>query len=145
MPPAHVSLTDDESLILALLNKERSDRGLPPLMLDPLLTCVARDHCADMAQRSYFSHFAPHPHRRGPLDRYAAVLGRQPAEVVGENLGRCDQPLMGLLHDCLLRSPDHCANLLDPEYTRVGIGLFILPDGRTWLTQMFCGPTRETG
>jgi len=144
-PPKQVTLTDDEALILQLLNAERADHKLPPLKLDPVLTCVAREHCADMAKRGYFSHLDPGPDRRSPLDRYAAALGRPPTEVVGENLGCAEQPIMGMLHECLMKSPDHRANLLDKEYTRVGVGLVVLPDGRTWLTQMFCGNERKAG
>jgi uncharacterized protein YkwD len=139
-----VTLTDDEALVLELLNQARAERRLPRLRLDPTLTSVAREHCADMAKRGYFSHFAPGLEPRSPLDRYAAAIGGTPTEVVGENLGRCEQPIMGLLHECLMRSPDHRANLLDQEYTRVGVGLMVRPDGRTWLTQLFCGEPRES-
>lgn len=135
----------DETLILELLNAERAQRQLPPLRLDATLTRVAREHCADMAKRGYFSHFAPRPAPRSPLDRYAAALGEKPTEVVGENLGAAPQPLMGDLHACLMDSPDHCANILDQEYTRVGVGLLVQHDGRTWLTQMFCGEPRSRG
>ena len=144
-PPQQVTLTDDEALLLQLLNAERADHKLPPLKLDPVLTCVAREHCADMAKRGYFSHFEPGPDRRNPLDRYAAALGRPPTEVVGENLGCAGQPIMGMLHECLMKSPAHRANILDQEYTRVGVGLVVRPDGRTWLTQMFCGNARKAG
>ena len=142
-PTKRVTLTDDEALVLELLNQARAERRLPRLRLDPTLTSVAREHCADMASRGYFSHFAPGLEPRSPLDRYAAAIGRRPTEVVGENLGRCEQPIMGLLHECLMSSPDHRANLLDREYTRVGVGLMVRSDGRTWLTQMFCGEAPE--
>ncbi len=143
--PKQVKLSDDETMVLQLLNAERADHKLPALKLDPVLTCVAREHCEDMVKRGYFSHFEPGPVRRSPLDRYAAAIGHPPTEVVGENLGCSEQPIMGMLHECLMGSPDHRANILDREYTRVGVGLVELADGRTWLTQMFCGNVRKTG
>lgn len=139
-----MQLSDDEGMILELLNGERAQRELPPLRSDATLTRVAREHCADMAKRGYFSHFEPGPERRSPLDRYAAACGRKPTEVVGENLGWSEQPIMGELHAGLMSSPDHRANVLDREYTRVGVGLLVEQDGRTWLTQMFCGEARES-
>jgi uncharacterized protein YkwD len=140
-----VKLSCDETLILALLNAERAQCKLPPLRLEATLTRVAREHCADMAKREYFSHFEPGPERRSPRDRYAAAIGKPPTEVVGENLGRAEQPIMGELHEGLMSSPDHRANVLDREYTRVGVGLLVQHEGRTWLTQMFCGEARREG
>ncbi len=93
-----------------------------------------------MAERSYFAHLAPTPQPATPLDRYAAVLGRRPEVVVGENIGRAAQPLMGMMHCYMMESPDHRANILDPEYLRVGVGIYALDDGRVWLTEMFRGP-----
>jgi len=133
------ALTADEALSLSLINSERADHGLRPLALDPLLTEVARRHSADMAERHYFSHLTPPPTSLDPLDRYAQALGRRPEGVVGENIARTDLPLMGKIHEGLLASPTHRANLLDMEYTRAGVGIYALDDGRVWLTQLFCG------
>ncbi len=136
-----VSLTDDEALSMRLINEERAEHGLPALLPDSLLTQVARQHSADMAKSHYFSHIEPPPTKRNPLDRFALALGRQPGYVVGENIARANQPLMGLIHAQMLDSPEHKANLLDAEYTRVGVGIYSLEDGRVWLTQMFSGGT----
>src|SRR5574340_985294 len=73
------------------------------------------------------------------LDRYAVELGRPPRTVVGENLGCCDSPLMGLIHAGMMESREHRANILDREYVSVGVGVYVLPDGRAWVTQVFRG------
>ena len=135
-----VSLTPDEALVLRLINEERRQRNLASLELDPVLVKVAREHSLDMARRGYFGHLSPAPEATTPLDRYASSLGRRPEAVVGENVGRAPQPVMGLMHLYMMESPEHRANILDAEYARVGVGIHALDDGRIWLTQMFRGP-----
>jgi uncharacterized protein YkwD len=134
---AERGMTADEKLVFRLTNAERLERDLPPLQFDPLLMEVARRHSRDMAERGYFAHLAPPPAEATPLDRYAKALGRKVSGVVGENIGRADQPLMGKIHASLMGSPDHRANILDVEYTRVGVGIFALPDGQVWVTEVF--------
>lgn len=139
---ATVTLTPDEALALRLVNTERTERGLKPLDFDPLLTLVARLHSQDMAKCNYFSHFEPATNHN-PVDRYAELLGRRPNGVVGENIACCTDPLPGVMHQHLMDSPDHEANILDLEYTRLGVGVYMTPDGHTWLTQMFAGDWRQ--
>lgn len=138
-PSPALTLTADEALLVRLINQERAQNNRPALLLDPLLTQVARQHSVDMQRRDYFSHLEPEPNPRTPLDRYADALQRRPLVVVGENIGRASQPLMALLHAHMMDSPEHRANLLDPQYTRLGVGLHVLPDGRVWVTEMFSG------
>ncbi len=132
-------LTADEALVVQMINQERQERELSPLVLDPVLTKVAREHSRDMAARDYFGHLAPAPAPTTPLDRYAAALGRKPEEVVGENIGRAGQPVMAMIHACMMDSPEHKANIVDAEYIRVGVGIYVLPDGKVWITEMFRG------
>jgi uncharacterized protein YkwD len=149
---ADVRLTQDEMLMLSCVNAERREKGLPLLAVDPVLVVVARQHSADMATRGFFSHVTPAPLRGTPVDRYAAALGRRPRTVVGENLGGCDSPMMGLIHAGMMASREHRANILDREYVSVGVGVYAMPDGRVWVTQMFRGelpraaeaPSRES-
>lgn len=135
-----VSLTPDEALVLRLMNEERSQRNLSLLDLDPVLVKVAREHSLDMARRGYLGHLSPAPEATTPLDRYASALGRRPEVIVGENVGRAPQPVMGMMHLYMMESPDHKANILDVDYARVGVGIHALDDGRVWLTEMFLGP-----
>jgi len=129
--------------MMCCINSERRSRGLPELTVDPTLVEVARLHSADMAKRKYFSHLAPGASLHTPMDRYAAVLGKQPRTVLGENLGCCDQPIMGLIHNGMMASPDHKANILDKEYVSAGVGVYLMDDGRVWVTQMFRGKLSE--
>ena len=60
--PSDLTLTPDsidETRMLALLNKERIERGLKPLKSDPEIAKVARAYSNDMFVRGYFSHYNP--------------------------------------------------------------------------------------
>jgi uncharacterized protein YkwD len=122
---------DLEADMLELVNAERRTAGLKPVKPDPDLTRVARAHSRDMFERGYFSHFSPEGRNLG--DRLQqAHIGYLSA---GENLALA--PTLHTAHTGLMRSPGHRANILRPQFGRLGIG--ILDGGRHGLmvTQAF--------
>ena len=120
-----------EAQMLELVNRERAANGLAPLEADPELAEVARRHSADMFARGYFSHHTPDG--KDPFDRIrqADVSFR----TAGENLALA--PSLQIAHTGLMNSPGHRANILNPQFGRVGIG--VLDGGRRGLmvTQNF--------
>lgn len=108
---------DLEAQMLELVNKERTSRGLKPLKADPDLVPVARAHSNDMFVRGYFSHYTPEG--KDPFDRMKASGIRYFA--AGENLA-LGQTLR-ICHEGLMNSPGHRANILNPSYGRLGIGI----------------------
>lgn len=106
-----------EARMLAMVNAERAKQGLQPLRADPELTLVARAHSRDMLARAYFSHVTPeglelsHRMREAKLGYLAA----------GENLALA--PTLAGAHQGLMNSPGHRANILRPQFGRVGIGV----------------------
>ncbi|HEU4472601.1 MAG TPA: CvpA family protein [Flavisolibacter sp.] len=108
---------DLESQMLQLVNEERTKRGLKPLKADPELVPVARAHSQDMFARGYFSHYTPEG--KDPFDRMKAVNIKY--LTAGENLA-LGQTLR-ICHDGLMKSPGHRANILNPAYGRLGIGI----------------------
>lgn len=108
---------DLEAKMLELVNAERTRRGLAPLKPDPELTEVARRHSADMFARGYFSHYTPDG--RDPFDRMRQLNVKFLA--AGENLA-LGQTLQ-ICHQGLMNSPGHRANILRPQYGRLGIGI----------------------
>jgi uncharacterized protein YkwD len=109
--------TDLEDAMLDLLNAERAQRGLQSLKADPVLSELARAHSRDMFARGYFSHVTPDG--RDLADRMrTARLGYLAA---GENLALA-ATLTGA-HQGLMHSPGHRANILRPQFGRVGIGV----------------------
>ena len=108
---------DLEKQMLDLVNEERAANGLPPLAPDPELTEVARRHSADMFARGYFAHDTPEG--LSPFDRMHEANVR--FLVAGENLALA--PTVSIAHTGLMNSPGHRANILRPQFGRVGIGI----------------------
>lgn len=108
---------DLEMEMLTLVNKERVAAGLRPVAPDPELTEVARQHSSDMFARGYFAHDTPEG--RDPFDRIRA--GGVRFLTAGENLALARS--VQIAHTGLMNSPGHRANILRPEFGRLGIGI----------------------
>lgn len=108
---------DLENQMLTLINMERAKAGLSPLRTDPSLTRIARQHSADMFDRSYFSHQTPEG--LSPFQRME-VAGIH-YTVAGENIALA--PTLMTAHEGLMHSPGHRANILRPSFTTIGIGI----------------------
>ena len=106
-----------ESQMLEMINQERTSRGLKPLQADPELVPVARAHSADMFARGYFSHYTPEGEDPFQRMKDAGVKYR----TAGENLALA--PTLQIAHTGLMNSPGHRANILNPSFGRVGIGI----------------------
>ena len=132
-----VARPDLEAEMLRLVNKERTSRGLPALEADPPLVPVARSHSSDMFARGYFSHYTPEG--KDPFDRMKAAGIRYTA--AGENLA-LGQTLT-ICHEGLMNSPGHKANILNPAFGRLAIGIL---DGGSYglmISQEFRNPDRN--
>lgn len=112
-----------EARMLDLLNRSRTEAGLSKVYMDPTLQSVARSHSLDMYQRSYFSHLTPD--RKSPFDRLKEAQIHY--VTAGENIAYA--PDVSQAQDSLMKSPDHRANILNPEFRCVGIGVYRGPSG----------------
>jgi uncharacterized protein YkwD len=120
-----------EQQMLDLVNGERARAGLKPLAADDRLRDVARAHSLEMFQKDYFSHTAPDG--SSPFDRmHAAGIT---FAIAGENLAYA--PNVQIAHQGLMNSPGHRANILRPEFGRVGIGIIRSPAQGSMFTQDF--------
>lgn len=108
---------DYEAEMLKLVNKERAKQGLKPLQADPELVPVARSHSQDMFAKGYFAH--DNLEGKDPFDRMrgAGIKFR----AAGENLALAQT--VEIAHVNLMNSPGHRANILNPSFGRVGIGI----------------------
>jgi uncharacterized protein YkwD/uncharacterized membrane protein required for colicin V production len=107
----------DEVQMLVLVNQERAKVGVKSLTMDSTLREVARAHSRDMFERGYFSHIDPDGH--DPFDRMKAAGASFTA--AGENIAYA--PSLSVAHDGLMNSPGHRANILSPDFGKVGIGI----------------------
>lgn len=123
----------DEQQMLTLLNQSRRENGLAPLTLDPTLRDVARAHSEEMFRLGYFAHDSPVS--GSPFARMKAAGVNDPA--MGENLAYA--PSVDVAERGLMRSPGHRANILSPDFSKVGIGVVVAPNGSKMFTQDFAG------
>ncbi|MFL5457038.1 MAG: CAP domain-containing protein [Myxococcales bacterium] len=118
----------------------RAQHGLPALRRDAELDAVAELHSREMARTGTFAHVLPSDGNVGDrLDR--AGYARRAA---GENIGLGETPLAA--HAGIASSPAHLSNLLDPRFSRVGLGTARgpSPDGAEgiYLTEVLASPVR---
>jgi uncharacterized protein YkwD len=106
-----------EQEMFELVNKERKEAGLRPVVFDNALRDVGRAHSLDMFVRGYFSHFTPDG--LSPFDRMDKVGISY--VYAGENLALA--PSTSLAMQGLMNSPGHRANILNPNFGKVGIGV----------------------
>jgi uncharacterized protein YkwD len=135
-------LTAEEQRFVNLVNSERWWRGMNQLTIDPVLVAAARAHSQEMAKKDYFDHYSPTPSLRTAMDRYLAALGHRPDYAyLGENLFYCSITDVNRGHDRLMKSPGHRANILNPRFQEMGVGIYKTPDGQFWVTQMYLAKT----
>lgn len=106
-----------EAQMLQLVNEERAKAGLKPVLADPELARVARTHSQDMFVRGYFAHV--NPDGKDPFDRMRAANVK--FRAAGENLALAQT--LEIAHTNLMNSPGHRANILNPAFGRLGIGV----------------------
>ncbi|GAC1358415.1 MAG: hypothetical protein NVSMB31_18830 [Vulcanimicrobiaceae bacterium] len=129
--PVRVAYADTQQQMLADLNATRHQAGLRPLTLERHLTTAANKHAGDMASHGYFDHASRNG--RSPFDRMHAD-GCHFA-YAGENIAMSDSEREA--YSALLQSPEHRENILNPHYTRVGIGIAASADGSLMFVQDF--------
>ena len=106
-----------EETMLALVNSERSKKGLLSLTADESLKELARAHAKDMLERGYFSHYTPEG--LSPFDRLE--MARISYAYAGENLAFAPDVEIGM--DGLMKSAGHRENILSPNFKKAGIGV----------------------
>jgi len=124
----------------AAIARLRTQHGLTSLRRDAELDAVAELHSREMARTGTFAHVLPSDGSVGDrLDR--AGYTRRAA---GENIGLSETPLAA--HEGIESSPAHLANLLDPRFSRLGLGIARgpSPDGSEgiYLTEVLASPVR---
>lgn len=129
--PEESILTADEQQMLNLVNQERRQRGLNELRIHEGLVKLARLKSQDMINLGYFAHQSPTYGSPFDMMRNAGIA----YTYAGENLAGA--PTVARAHTSLMNSPGHRANILNPNYTHVGIGIVNGGNYGKMFTQMF--------
>jgi uncharacterized protein YkwD len=108
----------DEEGMLQRINQARAQAGLAPLVMNSVLRQAARQHSLDMYRRHYFSHRTPSGET--PYQRLQALHFRY--VTAGENIVFAEN--VDQAWNLLMASPDHRANILNPDFRCVGIGAY---------------------
>ncbi len=124
---APAGATSVEDAFTNRLNNERANRGIPRLATRSALVEVAREQARRMARQSRLYH---NPQLTSDVDNW---------RWVGENVGY--GPDASTVHRAFMDSPGHKANILDRDYTEVGIGA-VSVNGRVWVAEVFRRPLR---
>ena len=124
--------------VLRLTNEFRAEYGLSPLTMNEALNITAQQYAQLMAEHDFFSHIGVDG--SAPWDR-AAVQGYT-ARAVGENIAAGQRTPAEVVQGWI-ESDSHRQNLLNPDYTELGVGYFALENdsgqvnyGHYW-TQLF--------
>ncbi len=113
--------------VLALVNRERSKAGVPPLTLDAKLSAASQDHSNDMLNQGFFDHISPLRGKTKPSDRAKNFGTTGGSENIATHPGSAEDVVQ-----MWMGSPGHRRNILNPQLKRMGLG----KAGRFW-TQMF--------
>jgi uncharacterized YkwD family protein len=124
-------LTADEERAVALMNADRAANGLPALKVNLKLTGLARNYAQDMINRKFFSHYDPEG--SSPFDRMQqyGISYR----YAGENLAINSS--VAAAERAFMNSPGHRANILNPNYTQIGLGVRYSQSGSVYVVQEF--------
>ncbi|MCX7593286.1 MAG: CAP domain-containing protein [Fischerella sp.] len=106
-----------EKQVLELTNQERAKAGLQPLKGNAELDYAADKYAEEMSERGILSHTGPDGSL--PWDRAKAV-GYE-AQTMGENIA-AGQETPEQVVQAWMNSPGHRANILNPDFTELGVG-----------------------
>lgn len=103
--------------ILDIHNKIRAEYGLGSLTLDSRLSAAATAHAKDMVEKGYFSHNSEDGTSFDQrIRRYVTDYS-----MLGENIAMGDMTAEEVM-DVWMDSEGHRANILNENYTHIGIG-----------------------
>jgi hypothetical protein len=129
------------SVLIDLTNGDRTEHEARSLTVNPLLTAAAQAKANDMAAKSYFAHVSPDGRNSWSWFRDVGYT----FSYAGENLA-VDFSDSEDVERAWMNSPTHRANILDANFTEIGIAT---AQGRyqgrstTFVVQMFGTPARS--
>lgn len=129
-PASEAGYTSDQWETLRRVNQERAKQGVAPLVMDEVLTNMAQFKAEDMATRSYFAHRDPEGR---DVNDWKGDFAYRP--VVAENIAYSTEGVTDNINN-LIKSPGHYANMVDPRYEVLGVGI-AAAGGKTYMTQHF--------
>jgi uncharacterized protein YkwD len=128
-----------EQMLLDLTNAERKKEELPPLKASALLSKAARAHSQNMAKQGKLEHELD---EKTPVDRIKETGYK--IRRAGENIafGSDNLPLAEIMK-LWMESEGHKANIMNPDFTELGVGIARNDKGEVYYTQVFGTPLEK--
>ena len=124
--PSAAGIAAAAQATLCLVNRERTQRGLPPLRENSLLSAASLEHSQDMVRVGYFEHTSADGRSVG--DRLRAIgYSRGFSASAGENIAYGVGPKatpMSIVK-AWMHSPGHRADILRQAFIDIGIGIVL--------------------
>lgn len=125
--------------VLQLVNLERADAGLDPVVANPTLQKIADDFACRMIVDDFFGHTDP-ANGDGPGDR--AVNGKYAFFAIGENLAAGQETPAEAMR-VWMESPAHRDIILDEKWSEVGLSVRHGGEYSIYWVQEFGAPAEE--
>ena len=96
----------------------------PSLYYDAFLEHIALKHSQDMQAANQMTHITPTGAIHYPVGSRLRDRVNQESyswQIIGENVA-WNYPSAQAVVEAWLASPEHCANILSPEFTHIGVG-----------------------
>lgn len=130
------NLSSTRDTIVTETNKYRSEQGLTGLRVDKTLSILATVRAMEMAYGNKFSHTRPNGKSWDTFWNESGFNFSVPAGgTYGENLAYGYTSDLGACNGWR-NSEGHYANMINPAYTKIGIGKYTL-NGKTYWVQFF--------
>lgn len=120
--------------VVDLVNVERSKAGLNPLTLDADVSNVATKKSQDMIDNNYFAHNSPT--YGSPFDMLKKFGISY--KTAGENIAMGQKTPKEVVN-AWMNSEGHRKNILNPNYSKIGVGVAQKSGGSIYWTQIFVG------
>jgi len=133
-----------EQRVFELTNIERVNHGLPPLIRHETLAVSSRAHSLDLMRNNLGTHTGTgHTGSDGSTARQRMIrAGISNGRFFGENISYGSTTPEDVVEGWM-NSPGHRENILDTDFTHLGVGLTWRPEGsnarfRIYIVQNFC-------
>ncbi|MEJ4023564.1 CAP domain-containing protein [Clostridioides difficile] len=120
--------------VVDLVNVERAKAGLNPLTLDSSISNVATKKSQDMIDNNYFSHNSPT--YGSPFDMLKKFGVSY--KTAGENIAMGQKTPKEVVN-AWMNSEGHRKNIMNPNFSKIGVGVAQKSGGSIYWTQIFVG------
>lgn len=133
--PSDTAIGSYEQQVVNLVNKERAAVGLPALKVNTKLSGVAELKAEDLRDKNYFAHNSPT--YGSPFDMMKQYGVKY--TTAGENIAKGQKTPESVMNGWM-NSQGHKENILNANFTEIGVGYVTDSNGTTYWVQMFIRP-----